>query len=195
MTIRFTMDKITRDGDPVLRQVSTAVPFPLSEEHAQLAQDMMTYLVVSQDEEENEKYGLRPGVGLAAPQVGYALQMTSILIPALETHEQDEQDDKPYFKGTIFNPVVISESVKRSALNVGEGCLSVDEDVPGFVPRANRITVRYQDETGATKTLKLRDYPAIVFQHEIDHLHGHLYYDHINLDAPWQVDDDVKYID
>ena len=55
MTIRFTMDKITRDGDPVLRQVSTAVPFPLSEEHAQLAQDMMTYLVVSQDEEENEK--------------------------------------------------------------------------------------------------------------------------------------------
>ncbi|HCN55134.1 peptide deformylase [Leuconostoc citreum] len=195
MTIRFTMDKITRDGDPVLRQVSTAVPFPLSEEHAQLAQDMMSYLVVSQDEEENEKYGLRPGVGLAAPQVGYSLQMTSILIPALETHEQDEQDDKPYFKGTIFNPVIISESVKRSALNVGEGCLSVDEDVPGFVPRANRITVRYQDETGATKTLKLRDYPAIVFQHEIDHLHGRLYYDHINLDAPWQVDDDVKYID
>lgn len=195
MTIRFTMDKITRDGDPVLRQVSTAVPFPLSEEHAQLAQDMMTYLVVSQDEEENEKYGLRPGVGLAAPQVGYSLQMTSILIPALETHEQDEQDDKPYFKGTIFNPVIISESVKRSALNVGEGCLSVDEDVPGFVPRANRITVRYQDETGVTKTLKLRDYPAIVFQHEIDHLHGRLYYDHINLDAPWQVDDDVKYID
>ena len=41
------MDKITRDGDPLLRQVSTAVPFPLSEEHAQLAQDMMTYLVVS----------------------------------------------------------------------------------------------------------------------------------------------------
>ena len=195
MTIRFTMDKITRDGDPVLRQVSTAVPFPLSEEHAQLAQDMMTYLVVSQDEEENEKYGLRPGVGLAAPQVGYSLQMTSILIPALETHEQDEQDDKPYFKGTIFNPVIISESVKRSALNVGEGCLSVDEDVPGFVPRANRITVRYKDETGATKTLKLRDYPAIVFQHEIDHLHGHLYYHHNKLDAPWQVDDDVKYID
>ena len=127
MTIRFTMDKITRDGDPVLRQVSTAVPFPLSEEHAQLAQDMMTYLVVSQDEEENEKYGLRPGVGLAAPQVGYSLQMTSILIPALETHEQDEQDDKPYFKGTIFNPVIISESVKRSALNVGEGCLSVED--------------------------------------------------------------------
>ncbi|WP_313593574.1 peptide deformylase, partial [Leuconostoc lactis] len=67
MTIRFTMDKITRDGEPVLRQVAEKVPFPLSEEHAQLAEDMMTYLVISQDEAQNEKYGLRPGVGLAAP--------------------------------------------------------------------------------------------------------------------------------
>ena len=95
----------------------------------------------------------------------------------------------------IFCVVIISESVKRAALDVGEGCLSVDEDVPGFVPRANRITVRYQNEQGETKTLKLRDYPAIVFQHEIDHLHGHLYYDHINMTAPWEVNDDTKYVD
>lgn len=192
MTIRFTMDKITRDGDPVLRQIANDVSFPLIEEHAQLAKDMMTYLVISQDEDKNEKYGLRPGVGLAAPQVGYSLNMASVLIPSVDPHEHD---DTPYFKGTIFNPVIISESVKRSALNVGEGCLSVDEDVPGFVPRANRITVRYQDEDGNTKTIKLRDYPAIVFQHEIDHLHGHLYYDHIDLTAPWEVDNDTKYID
>ena len=123
MTIRFTMDKITRDGEPVLRQVAEKVPFPLSEEHAQLAEDMMTYLVISQDEEQNEKYGLRPGVGLAAPQVGESLQMAAVLIPSLDPHERD---DEPYFKGTIFNPVIISESVKRAALDVGEGCLSVD---------------------------------------------------------------------
>ena len=55
MTIRFTMDKITRDGDPVLRKTAASVPFPLSEEHAQLAKDMMEYLVVSQDEKQNEK--------------------------------------------------------------------------------------------------------------------------------------------
>ena len=192
MTIRFTMDKITRDGDPVLRQTAKDVPFPLSDETAQLAKDMMTYLVVSQDETENEKYGLRPGVGLAAPQVGYSLRMASILVPALDPHDHPEE---PYFKGTIFNPVIISESVKRAALDVGEGCLSVDEDVPGFVPRADRITVRYQDEDGETQTIKLRDYPAIVFQHEIDHLHGHLYYDHIDIKAPWQIDDDTKYIE
>ncbi|MCT4404312.1 peptide deformylase [Leuconostoc falkenbergense] len=192
MTIRFTMDKITRDGDPVLRQTAKDVAFPLSDETAQLAKDMMTYLVVSQDETENEKYGLRPGVGLAAPQVGYSLRMASILVPSLDPHEHT---DEPYFKGTIFNPVIISESVKRAALDVGEGCLSVDEDVPGFVPRADRITVRYQDETGKTQTIKLRGYPAIVFQHEIDHLHGHLYYDHIDIKAPWQIDDDTKYIE
>lgn len=192
MTIRFTMDKITRDGDPVLRKTAASVPFPLSEEHAQLAKDMMEYLVVSQDEKQNEKYGLRPGVGLAAPQVGYSLRMSSILIPALDP---EDTIDEPYFKGTIFNPVIISESVKRGALNVGEGCLSVDEDVHGFVPRAYRITVRYQDENGNKQTIKLRDYPAIVFQHEIDHLHGHLYYDHINMQSPWEVDEDTKYID
>lgn len=192
MTIRFTMDKITRDGDPVLRQTAKTVPFPLSDEHAQLAKDMMTYLVISQDETKNEQYGLRPGVGLAAPQVGYSLSMAAILVPSIDPHESE---DKPFFKGTIFNPIIISESVKRGALYVGEGCLSVDEDVPGFVPRANRITVRYQDENGDKKVIKLRDYPAIVFQHEIDHLHGHLYYDHIDLKAPWQVDNETKYID
>lgn len=192
MTIRFTMDKITRDGDPVLRQTAKTVPFPLSDEHAQLAKDMMTYLVISQDETKNEQYGLRPGVGLAAPQVGYSLSMAAILVPSIDPHESE---DKPFFKGTIFNPIIISESVKRGALDVGEGCLSVDEDVPGFVPRANRITVRYQDENGDKKVIKLRDYPAIVFQHEIDHLHGHLYYDHIDLKAPWQVDNETKYID
>ncbi|CAM3067615.1 peptide deformylase [Leuconostoc rapi] len=192
MTIRFTMDKITRDGNPVLRQIAQPVPFPLSEEHAQLAKDMMTYLVISQDATQNESYDLRPGVGLAAPQVGYSLQIAAVLVPSLDPHESD---DEPYFKGTIFNPTIISESVKRGALDVGEGCLSVDEDVPGFVPRANHVTVRYQDEQGTVKTIKLRDYPAIVFQHEIDHLHGHLYYDHIDLKAPWQVDDDTKYIE
>ncbi|CAK1224623.1 Peptide deformylase (Def) [Fructobacillus tropaeoli] len=192
MTIRFTMDKITRDGDPVLRDQAKEVPFPLSAEHQQLAKDMMTYLEVSQDEEENEKYGLRPGVGLAAPQVGESLQMTAILIPSADPAEDAE--DKPFFKGVVFNPVIVSETVGRAALETGEGCLSVDEDVPGFVPRSKKITVRYQDESGQTLTKALRNYPAIVFQHEIDHLHGKLYYDHINRQDPWHVDDSTKYL-
>ncbi|MDF7637058.1 peptide deformylase [Leuconostocaceae bacterium ESL0958] len=191
MTIRFTMDKITRDGDPVLRKVAAPVPFPLSAEHAQLAKDMMTYLVISQDEEQNEQYGLRPGVGLAAPQVGESLQMAAILIPSADPAKEDPE---PYFAGVIFNPVIISETVGRGALDTGEGCLSVDQDVPGFVPRSKKITVRYQDENGDTYEKTLRNYPAIVFQHEIDHLHGHLYYDHIDRQHPWAVDDNTKYV-
>lgn len=184
----YLMKDITRDGNPVLRQEATKVEFPLSEENQKLAADMMEYLVISQDEALNEKYKLRPGVGLAAPQVGHSKQMTAILIPG------EYEDDEPLFKGVICNPTIVSHSVQNGALETGEGCLSVDEDVPGFVPRHDRITVRYQNLAGETIKIRLKDYPAIVFQHEIDHLHGILYYDHINKNDPWAENEDTKYI-
>jgi peptide deformylase len=179
-----------------LRQQAAKVTFPLSDEDKQASKDMMAYLIISQDEEENEKYGLRPGVGLAAPQVGISKQYSAILIPNDDvSDEEGGSDAEPYFfKGTIYNPVIVRQSVKQGALSVGEGCLSVDEDIPGYVPRANRITVRYQDETGAQQELKLEGDPAIVFQHEIDHLHGTLYYDHINQQEPWSEPDNTKFI-
>ncbi|WP_249872908.1 peptide deformylase, partial [Oceanobacillus saliphilus] len=92
-----------------------------------------------QDEEENEKYGLRPGVGLAAPQVGISQQFSSILIPDEDVDDSDiDEDAEPtyFFKGTIYNPVITRQSVKQTALSMGEGCLSVDEDVPGYVERS-----------------------------------------------------------
>ena len=55
---------------------------------------------------------------------------------------------------------------------MGEGCLSVDNDLPGYVARSYRITVKFQDENGDKQELRLEGYPAIVFQHEIDHCHG-----------------------
>lgn len=184
----YLMKDITRDGDPVLRQEAADIQFPLSAEDRKLADDMMEYLVISQDETENEKYKLRPGVGLAAPQVGASKRMAAILVPG------EFEDDEPLFKGVISNPVIISHSVQDGALDMGEGCLSVDEDVAGFVPRHDRITVRFQNLDGETVKLRLKDYPAIVFQHEIDHLHGVLYYDHINQSEPWAENEDVKYI-
>ncbi len=195
----YLMKDIVRDGDPVLRTYAAKIEFPLSEEDQQAMKSMMEYLVVSQDEDENEKYGLRPGVGLAAPQVGIAKMYSAILIPNEDLEELENRDDLPEdelyaFKGVIINPVITRQSVKHAALTMGEGCLSVDEDLPGYVPRANRITVKYQDETGATQEIKLEGYPAIVFQHEIDHLHGTLYYDHINKQDPWDTIDNTKYI-
>ncbi|MBM7617527.1 peptide deformylase [Weissella uvarum] len=190
----YRMDQVVRDGDPVLRKQAEKVAFPLSDEDQQVSKDMMEYLIISQDEKANEKYGLRPGVGLAAPQVGVSKQYASILIPNADVDGQEDQDEPYYFKGTIYNPVITRQSVKQQALAGGEGCLSVDADQPGFVERSYRITVRYQDETGAEQELKLQGYPADVFQHEIDHLHGTLYYDHINEANPWEEHDRTRYI-
>lgn len=183
-TILFLMNDIVRDGDPVLRAVAKNVEFPLSDEDKKLAHDMMEYLENSQTPELSEKYGLRPGVGLAAPQVGVSEMMAAVLVPS-----NGENDDTPVFKEVIINPVIVSHSVQPTALSEGEGCLSVDKDVPGYVVRHDRITVRYQDMNGEKHQIRLRDYPAIVCQHEIDHLNGHLYYDLINKKEPFSLPD------
>ncbi len=186
----FLMKDIVRDGDPVLRQEAKKVSFPLSEKDKQLAHDLMEYLEISQNPELCEKYKLRAGVGLAAPQVGVSEMMASVLVP----NEDEEGSDKPLFKDVIINPVIVSNSVQRGALTEGEGCLSVDKSIPGYVPRAARITLRYQDVSGKEHKIRLKNYPAIVCQHEIDHLHGTLFYDHINKDDPYKRDDDEVFI-
>ncbi|WP_125712711.1 peptide deformylase [Companilactobacillus kedongensis] len=178
----YLMKDIVRDGDPVLRKVSQKVEFPLSDEDKKLAADMMEYLINSQDEKIAEKHQLRAGVGLAAPQVGVSKMMASVLVPA------EDGSDKPQLKITLINPVIVRNSVQNAALSEGEGCLSVDKDVPGFVPRSDRITIKYDDFDGNSQTLRVRDYPAIVCQHEIDHLNGHLYYDKIDKKEPFELD-------
>lgn len=185
MNILILMKDITRDGNTVLRQQAAKLSFPLSDEERQLASDMMEYLEVSQDPELCEKYQLRAGVGLAAPQVGVSKQMAAVLVPP----EEDNTD--PVFKDVIINPVIVSESVQPGALTEGEGCLSVDKDVPGYVPRHDRITLKYQDVDGEKHQVRLKHYPAIVCQHEIDHLHGTLFYDHINKKNPFQAPEDT----
>ncbi|MFD1430726.1 MULTISPECIES: peptide deformylase [Lacticaseibacillus] len=183
----YLMKDITRDGDPVLRQEAKTVTFPLSEEDKQLAHDLMEYLIISQDEAENEKYKLRPGVGLAAPQVGVSEMMAAVLVPG--------PNDEILFKEVLINPRIVSHSVQDAALSEGEGCLSVDKDVQGYVPRHDRITLTYQNVDGEKKKVRLKNYPAIVCQHEIDHLHGILFYDHINKEKPFTLDPNAVVIE
>ncbi|WP_056965964.1 peptide deformylase [Apilactobacillus ozensis] len=185
----FLMKDIVRDGNKVLRQQAKKVEFPLSDENKKLAKDLMEYLTVSQDPKLCKKYNLRAGVGLAAPQVGQSKMMASVLVP------NDEDESNPIFKDVIINPVILSNSVQRAALTEGEGCLSVDKDIPGFVHRSARITLKYTDVNGKEHTVRLKNYPAIVCQHEIDHLHGTLFYDHINPDDPFDKKDDDIFID
>ncbi len=179
------MKNIIREGNPILRQRANKVEFPLSPEDKKLAQDMMEFLENSQNEEIAEKYGLRAGVGLAAPQLAVSKRMTAVLVPGT-TEEQD-----PLFKHVLINPTILSESVQMVALGEGEGCLSVDREVPGYVPRHNRIKLRWYDLDGNEHQARLNGYEAIVVQHELDHLNGVLFYDHINKNNPFVIPKDM----
>lgn len=137
------MKDIVRDGDPVLRQVAKPLTFPFSDHYKKLADDMMQYLIDSQDPKIAEKHQLRAGVGLAAPQVGEGVQMAALLVP-------DDQG-KIIFKEVYVNPEIVSESVRQACLSEGEGCLSVDEVINGYVPRPDKLTIHYYTVDGEEK--------------------------------------------
>ncbi len=105
----------------------------------------------------------------------------------------DEEGNNIEF--ALVNPRIISNSTRKSYLENGESCLSVVPDVEGIVPRYYKVTVRgYNMLTDRIEDIRLTDYPSIVMQHEIDHLYGVLYYDHINKSDPWQYIEDAVVI-
>src|SRR5690625_237525 len=179
------MKDIVRDGHPALRKKSNDVDLPLSSEDKQLLDDMKTFIVNSQNEEIAEKYQLRAGVGLAAPQLGINKRLIAIHF---------EYDDTLY-SYQLINPKIISHSVEMAYLNGGEGCLSVDEQIDGNVVRYARVTIRAFDMDGNQVKIRFKDYPAIVVQHEIDHINGIMFYDHINKDQPFYVPENAKMIE
>lgn len=183
----LTMDDIIREGHPTLRVRSQKIDLPISSEVKEIGQAMMEFVQNSQDDELAKKYDLRPGVGLAAPQIDQAIRMTVVHVPS-----EDPQDPTPEFSDVLINPQIVRQSLKKIALPTGEGCLSVDRQVPGYVPRAKRIHLEYTDLNGQEKKIKLKGYPAIVVQHEIDHLNGVMFYDHINPDDPFALDDQTS---
>ncbi len=189
----LTMKDIVREGHPQLRKTAQLLTTPLSKEDQELAEQMMEFLKNSQDEQLAEQYDLRPGVGLAAPQLGLDKQMIAVHIPNVKQHPEhpDQLEEYISLSEVLINPKIIRESLQKVCLPDGEGCLSVDREVPGYVPRAARIKVRYTDIDGKEHERQFKDYEAIVLQHEIDHLNGILFYDHIHESAPWTVPDGV----
>jgi len=116
----------------------------------------------------------RPGVGLAAPQVG-----KNIRIIVLESCGW--KNDKDELVGVIplkilINPEVIKFSEEKDERF--EGCLSVP-DYNGYVTRPKKVKVRALDENGNEVIIKASGFLARVLQHEIDHLNGILFIDHI----------------
>ncbi|MDQ0272446.1 peptide deformylase [Cytobacillus purgationiresistens] len=172
----ITMNDIIRDGHPVLREVAQEVHLPACKEDKEILISLMQYVKNSQNPEIAAEYGLRGGIGLAAPQINVSKRMIAV-------HVTDEKGD--LYSHALYNPKIISHSVEKSYLTSGEGCLSVDEAIEGFVPRYARITVKGYDIDHTEIKLRLKGLPAIVFQHEIDHLNGVMFYDHINHESPY----------
>lgn len=181
----ITMDNVVRDYHPTLREKSEKIDFPLNNELKTLADEMIEFLVNSQNPEMAEKYQLRPGVGIAAPQIDVSKQMLAVHLPA------DEEDAEP-LSLVMINPRILSHSVKKTALQDGEGCLSIDDVYEGLVPRNKRITVEYYDVDGNKHKERFKEYPAIVIQHEIDHLNGILFYDWINEEDPFELSENME---
>lgn len=191
------MDDIIREGNPTLRQVGEEVTLPLSDEDIILGEKMLQFLRHSQDPVMAEKMGLRGGVGIAAPQLDISKKILACLVPKdLETEEDTKKSPEAYSIATImYNAKIVAHSVQDAALADGEGCLSVDREVPGYVVRHARVTVEYFDKDGQKQRLKLRGYDAMVVQHEIDHTNGIMFYDHINDKNPFAIKEGMLIIE
>ena len=93
---------------------------------------------------------------------------------------------------TLINPKIISHSVSMIYLPPSEGCLSVDREIKGFVPRYERIKVKGVNLDGEEVVIKLSGYGSIVLQHEIDHLDGKMFYERINKDNPFKLPENCR---
>lgn len=168
---------IVKEGNQILRNTSVNVTLPLSSEDLNCLKGLYEYVVVSAVDELVKQYGIRPGVGIAAPQVGVNKRMFAI--NAVDFLSEDQ----PHYLLAVINPVITYKSQKMTYLPGGEGCLSVDRSTKGLVtPRHYAIKAKcslydFNSNKIKTVTLQLEGYPAIVFQHEFDHLDGILYTD------------------
>ncbi|MBE6135398.1 MAG: peptide deformylase [Erysipelotrichaceae bacterium] len=172
---------IVKDNKPSLREKCKPVEMPLSKENKELIDEMLQYLLLTQDEDYRKKHpNVREGVGLAAPQVGHNLRMIVISYAT-----GDEKNPRVQYQ--LVNPRIVVNSVKKCYLSGGEGCLSVDGEHRGKVYRDFKIVVK-AFEAGLGKDIEItaRGYDAIVLQHEIDHLDGILFYDRIDKKDPFK---------
>jgi len=150
--------KIYKYGEDILVKKAQRVNFNLMEKKLPKIINDMTHTCLAMR-----------GVGLAAPQVGLDLSLSVIMLP-VGTEEKEE-----YKRYVLINPEI--SSCKGSVMSP-EGCLSF----PGLdieIERAEQVKVKYLNEKGLPVELNAKGYFAIILQHEIDHLNGKLFIDHL----------------
>lgn len=181
----FKTVKILDEKDKHLRIVSKDATFPISIEEKKLVDNIIKHLTYSQIEKYSEKYKLRPGMGLAFPQVGINKRIIVIV---------NEYEDGKFENYVVVNPVIVSNSSEMIAAEAGEGCLSVNREVEGHVLRYARVTVEGYDLDGNKLKIRAREDLSIAFQHEIDHLNGILFFDRIDKNKKFYSEKEVRLI-
>jgi len=158
--------KIVDIKNPVLRKKARRV-VKLDKKVWELVADMKETLLAQTNPE---------GVGLAAPQVGKSLQIFIMHYP-----------EEGFNMKAVINPIVIEQSAKnkvhrkkkkKGEKDILEGCLSLPYYY-GPVERAKKIKIKYLQENGQECTEEFNGFSAQIVQHEVDHLQGKLFIDHI----------------
>lgn len=142
--------------DPRLKEICVPVE-EVTDEIRALAADMIETMYAA------------PGVGLAAPQVGRSIRML-----VMDPHQGESGERNPR---VLINPVL--ELLGDPVDSAKEGCLSVPMDYRATVSRSSRVRLRARDLDGGEIDEELEGFPAIVVQHECDHLEGVLFIDRI----------------
>lgn len=181
----FKKLNILDEKDPHLRRKSKDANLPLNDEYKKIINNIITELKYSQIEEYEKKYNLRPGMGLAFPQLGINERIIVIV------HEYDEGKFENY---VVVNPKLVSYSDEMIAAEAGEGCLSVNREVEGHVKRHARVTIEGFDVNGNKIRVRAREELSIAFQHELDHLEGILFYDRIDKKKPFYSENEIRLI-
>lgn len=181
---------ILDEKDKRLKIISKDVVFPLTKNDMTAINDAIEYLTNSQIEEIAKRDNLRPGMGLAAIQLGIPKRYF-VIVEELPTNEGEPQKFKNYI---IVNPKIVSYSEELIYAEAGEGCLSVNREVIGMVPRCARVTLEGFDENGNAVKIRAREELAIAFQHEIDHLNGILFFEKIDKKNPFKNENTMRAI-
>ncbi|MFI5335941.1 MAG: peptide deformylase [Opitutales bacterium] len=134
------------------------------------------------------------GIGLAAQQIGHAIQLCVIDLRETES-EFDWELDGSHLPLDLIMPMVMTNlevaAVPEPADPYEEGCLSFPE-IRGDVERPDEITVKYQDEHGTPHTLHCNGLLARCIQHEADHINGVLFIDRMDKDTLAKIDPALK---
>ncbi len=162
--------KILQSNDPILRRKSKAV-VKIDKKVLDLIRDLKDTLSVQKDPE---------GVGLAAPQIGKNLKIF------VANYKPSLPPGGKGFARVVVNPEIIkiestikkTTPVKKSKNEILEGCLSLPYYY-GPLKRAPEITIKYLNEKGESITETFEGFNAQIIMHELDHLEGILFVDHL----------------